>query len=147
MVSPARESESPEEWFAYYDLRWRVLRAPWNQPRGSEKDELEDEAIHRIIVDDNQMVVAAGRIHFTSSQTAQIRYMVVAQDYERQGLATTILNSLEQAALMNNCSNIILHAREDALGFYQKRGYTTIEPSHTLYNKIKHYLMRKQQQS
>jgi len=25
----------------YFDLRWRVLREPWQQPRGSERDDRE----------------------------------------------------------------------------------------------------------
>ena len=36
-----RPPETAEEFDAYYNLRWMVLRAPWNQPTGSEKDEYE----------------------------------------------------------------------------------------------------------
>ncbi len=34
-----------EEFKKYYDLRWKVLRKPWKQPKGSEKDEREKESI------------------------------------------------------------------------------------------------------
>lgn len=33
--------QSSEDWQAYYQLRWQVLRAPWGEPRGSEQDDLE----------------------------------------------------------------------------------------------------------
>lgn len=35
---------SDENFEEYYYLRWKVLRKPWNQPIGSEKDELEKTA-------------------------------------------------------------------------------------------------------
>jgi ribosomal protein S18 acetylase RimI-like enzyme len=38
---------------------------------------------------------------------------------------------------------IILHAREIALGFYEKLGYQLIEKSHLLFGEIQHYLMEK----
>lgn len=139
---PAREPQTPEEWLAYYDLRWRVLRSPWHQPKGSEKDELEDHAVHRMIFDDNH-VIAIGRLHFLDDATAQIRYMAVNPDYEKQGLGKQILHSLEQAAKQQPINKILLHAREDATGFYEKQGYTCIKPSHTLYDEIKHFLMEK----
>jgi ribosomal protein S18 acetylase RimI-like enzyme len=36
-----------------------------------------------------------------------------------------------------------LHAREIAIGFYQKLGYQMIEKSHLLFGEIQHYLMEK----
>jgi len=36
--SPSQKSE----YDACYSLRWQVLHAPWNQDKGTEKDELED---------------------------------------------------------------------------------------------------------
>jgi hypothetical protein len=44
-----RSPETVEEFMQYYELRWRLLRKPWNQPKGSEKDEKEDEAFHKHI--------------------------------------------------------------------------------------------------
>ena len=32
------EPKTKEDFKKYYDLRWRILRKPWNQPRGSEKE-------------------------------------------------------------------------------------------------------------
>ncbi len=42
---------SPSEWDAYFDLRWRILRQPWGQPRGSERDSEDDSAFHLLLVD------------------------------------------------------------------------------------------------
>jgi hypothetical protein len=50
---------------------------------------------------------------------------------------------MESMAKEENCNEIILHAREIALPFYEKLDYTVVEKSHLLFNEIQHYLMRK----
>lgn len=142
LPATTREPRTSEEWRAYYNLRWQVLRAPWQQPRGSEKDELDDEALHHMIID-NQQVIAVGRVHFIDTHTAQIRYMAVDPEYEKRGYGKQLLLSLEKSVKENNIHEIILHARESVTGFYEKQGYIIIKPSHTLFKKIKHYLMVK----
>ena len=32
-----RPPQTPEEFERYRDFRWRILRAPWNQPRRTEQ--------------------------------------------------------------------------------------------------------------
>ena len=44
LTAAPRPPQSAEEFAAYYELRWRVLREPWSLPRGSERDELEGSA-------------------------------------------------------------------------------------------------------
>lgn len=135
--------KTDKDWEDYFHFRWQILRKPWNQPEGSEKDEHEDNAIHRMIVNPDRSVIAIGRLHLIDDETTQIRYMAVSPDYEKQGLGTAILNSLEQAANDVRIAIIKLHARENAVGFYLKHGYRVVEPSHNLYNSIQHYLMEK----
>jgi len=71
-----RSPQTRDEYFRYYDLRWRILRAPWNQPKGTEQDELEGQAIHIIAIDGDK-IVGCGRAHFNTEDEAQIRYMAV----------------------------------------------------------------------
>lgn len=130
------------EYDAYYSLRWQVLRAPWNQSKGSEKDDLEDNAIHRMAILNNS-IIACGRLHFIDNATALIRYMAVAEDYMKKGFGTKILASLEDAVKDNNYSVIHLHARKGSVSFYEKRGYQLIKKSHLLFNEIQHYKMQK----
>jgi len=137
-----RSPSQTSEYNAYYSLRWQVLRAPWKQAKGSEKDELEDNAVHRIAIL-NDKVVACGRLHFINKTTAQIRYMAVAKSFMKKGIGTKILDSLENAAKDNNYETILLHAREASVYFYVKQGYQLIEKSHFLFNQIQHYKMQK----
>ena len=145
MPSPCvvREPGNSDEWRSYYDLRWRILRAPWGQPRGSERDDCESDASHRIILDDSQRAIAIGRLHFPDKQQASIRYMAVDEEHRQQGLGTQILTALETVAREHGALRIQLHARQSAVPFYLKRGYDKLSASHILYNEIQHYLMQK----
>ncbi len=118
-----RQPESASEWTRYFDLRWRILRKPWGQPRGSERDEFETSATHVMAVDAAAKVVGVGRLHILQTGEGQIRYMAVEPAYEGQGIATTILQKLEEAATQNGIVTLRLNARENARGFYQCQGY------------------------
>lgn len=58
------EPKSEEDFEKYYDLRWRILRRPWDQPRGSEKDGLEDKSLHVMVCEKDRMPVGEGNIDF-----------------------------------------------------------------------------------
>lgn len=138
-----KQPKTKKEFEAYYELRWRVLREPWNQPRGSEKDELENESFHVMACDENNKVIGVGRLHFNTETEAQIRYMAVAPGYETQGIGTSILEALEAIARQQQCKTIVLHARENALGFYQQNGYELLEKSHLLFGTLQHFRLCK----
>jgi hypothetical protein len=53
------------------------------------------------------------------------------------------MNEIEAVCKAKGYLQIILHAREVALPFYQKLGYQMVEPSHLLFGEIQHYLMQK----
>jgi len=109
------EPNSSAEFEQYYNLRYEVLRKPWLQPKGSEKDDGDKSSIHRMIIDEsNGKAVAVG-----------------------------IVKTLEDIALNKGIRNIILQARENALKFYWKNGYEIIEKSYLLFDEIQHWLMVK----
>src|SRR5690348_4134100 len=99
MAAPAFISPSSDhDWEQYFDLRWRVLRAPWEQPRGSEKDDREDKSTHLMAVDGDRRLLAVGRLHFNSASEAQVRFMAVAESARDRGLGTALLAELENRA-------------------------------------------------
>ena len=137
-----RSPQTEDEWSQYYDLRWRILRQPWQQPKGSEKDDLEESSVHITAILNNR-IIAVGRIHFSSQTEAQIRYMAVDEKHQSKGTGKLILNALEDVARDRETSQLFLHARENAVAFYKKNQYLMIESSHTLYGEIKHFRMEK----
>ena len=138
------EPNSSAEFEQYYNLRYEVLRKPWLQPKGSEKDDGDKSSIHRMIIDEsNGKAVAVGRLQFNTSEEAQIRYMAVSDNYQLKGYGNIIVKTLEDIALNKGIRNIILQARENALKFYWKNGYEIIEQSYLLFDEIQHWLMVK----
>ncbi|MFQ6611361.1 MAG: GNAT family N-acetyltransferase [Fidelibacterota bacterium] len=132
-----------DEFVEYYNLRWRVLREPWNMPPGTERDEIEESSIHRMLVDKPIGVVAVGRLHYNSSSQGQIRFMAVHPNCHGRGYGSIILSELEKIALQGGREEIILQARDNAVHFYQKNGYSIREKSYVLFESIQHYLMYK----
>ena len=138
------EPNSSAEFEQYYNLRYEVLRKPWLQPKGSEKDDGDKSSIHRMIIDEsNGKAVAVGRLQFNTDEEAQIRYMAVSDNYQLKGYGNIIVKTLEDIALNKGIRNIILQARENALKFYWKNGYEIIEKSYLLFDEIQHWLMVK----
>ena len=139
IISP----QSNADFEGYYDLRWRILRAPWQQPRGSERDQHEDRAIHAMALDDQGQILGVARLHQINNITAQIRYMAVDDHWQQKGIGDALLRYLETKARESGIHVIQLNAREDSVKFYTKRGYQLIGPGHTLYDEIKHQKMEK----
>ncbi|MFC1538679.1 GNAT family N-acetyltransferase [Candidatus Latescibacterota bacterium] len=135
--------KSQHDFKKYYKLRWKLLRKPWKQPKGSERDELEDMAFHLMICEFDRNPVGIGRLHFNNDNEAQIRYMAVEKQYRKKGIGKLILSELEKEAKNRYVQQIILNARESAVTFYQSSGYTILEPSHILFNSIRHFKMIK----
>lgn len=137
-----REPSSTAEWQQYYQLRWQILRQPWQQPLGSERDELEAEAHHLMLVNTDGDIAAVGRLHKCTNTLAQVRYMAVADAYRGKGAGRRILQGLEQQAVKWQCQCITLNARESAQDFYHKLGYQQHAVADSLYG-LAHVQMRK----
>jgi N-acetylglutamate synthase-like GNAT family acetyltransferase len=137
-----RSPKTVGEFKQYYELRWQLLRKPWKQPKGSEKDDKEDEAFH-IIAKEKDNIIGVGRLHFNSEDEAQVRYMAVDKESQGKGVGSRILKELEGIAEKNGAKRIVLNARESAIEFYKKNNYKIIKKGHTLFGSIRHYKMSK----
>jgi len=139
LITPVSEAD----WQKYFDLRWKVLRAPWNQPRGSERDDGEETSIHLMVCDLSRTPLAIGRAHFNSQTEAQVRYMAVEPALAGRGLGGRVLAGLEKRARARGATRIVLNARKPAIPFYLKHGYTIVGPADTLFGAIEHVRMEK----
>jgi thioesterase domain-containing protein len=139
LCSPSTTDELTQ----YYQLRWQILRKPWGQHQGSERDEYEKQAIHKMIINEQGEALAVGRLEKSDIYQGKIRFMAVSEKTQGQGLGQQIVKALEQQASQLGMKEITLNARENAIGFYQKLGYKKVTFSHTLFDEIKHYTMVK----
>ena len=139
------EIKSPQtdaEWKAYYALRFNVLREPWNQPLGSEVLADEDQAIHAIAVEDNE-VLGVARMHESAEKQGQVRCVATATAAQGKGIGKAIMAYLEDQAKAKGWTEIVLEARENAVPFYRAIGYTIVAESYLLFGEIQHYRMSK----
>ena len=83
---------------AYFDLRWRILRRRWGQPRGSERDSTDDSALHLLLLNRASKALACGRLHLNAWDEAQIRFMAVDENMRGRGYGSRILKELEAEA-------------------------------------------------
>ncbi len=138
------EPQTLQEFEAYYLLRYEILRKPWNQSQGSEKDDMENECFHAMLCDENKVVKGVGRIQFNTSEEAQLRYMAIADDSQKKGFGKKLVEYLENKAKEKGAKTIILQSRSEAVDFYNKCGYMKIKETFLLFNEIQHYLMSKE---
>jgi N-acetylglutamate synthase-like GNAT family acetyltransferase len=139
-----QEPVSQEDFEKYYLLRWEVLRKPWDQPRGTEKDEHEAASIHVMALDDAGECVGVSRLQFNSPQEAQVRFMGVRDDQQGKGVGKELMKYLEEKARAKGAKKVMLQARENAVQFYLSIGYVMVEKSFLLWGIIQHYRMEKE---
>ncbi len=138
-----RSPQNQEEWNKYYQLRWEILRKPWKQPVGSEKDAFEDQAIHLMAIDDKDEVLGVCRLQKNSDTEGQIRFMAVSENAQGKGIGKMLINAAEKKAKDLGLNRIILQARENAVPFYKACKYQIVEKTFLLFDTIQHYLMTK----
>ncbi len=138
------QPKSQLEWEKYYQLRYDVLRKPWNQKWSSTRDEWEDISIHFLVLDETERAVGTGRLQLNSDREGQIRSMAVHEKFQRKGIGNLLIHKLEEEALLRGLKSIILDAREPALTFYLKNNYVVIEDSYLLFGVIRHFRMKKE---
>lgn len=143
MLSEIRSPKSEQEWEQYYDLRYRVLREPLGQPRGTEKNEGDETGIHFAYFEDGK-ILAIARLDLQEDKQAQVRFVAVESNLQGKGIGKKIMEAVEEHSKKNGIRKIILHARDYAMPFYLGLNYTLIEPSYKLFDVLQHFLMEKE---
>jgi predicted GNAT family N-acyltransferase len=138
-----RIPRTKEEWEDYYDLRYRILRAPLNQPIGSEKNEGDETGIHFALYENGDLKAIA-RLDEMDMDTAQVRFVAVEGNEQGRGYGKLIMYAVEREAYEKLYRKMVLHARDYAVNFYLKLDYKIIEPSYKLFDVLQHFKMEKE---
>jgi hypothetical protein len=69
-------AQTKEEIERIIDLRYKILREPWQQPKETSTDGMEDKCFNAFIEDENGTVIACGRLQENENKIGQIRYML-----------------------------------------------------------------------
>ena len=124
---------------AYYQLRWELLRKPFNLPVGSERDEYDSVAIHRLMLTEDGTPIAVGRL-FVGGDEAQIRFMALRPEYRGQGLGARMVEDL---ARDEKVKRLVMNARQEAVEFYRKCGFLEVGEGPVSFGRIPHRQMIK----
>ena len=135
-----KQPQTKQERDAYYQLRWELLAKPWGQDFTVSQDDREDSS-HHLMAIHNTKLVGIGRLHFNTQSEAQIRYMGVMEEFQNKGIGRALVKALEQHALSQNRTTIVLNAREKAIPFYERLGYSYLEEAHVIFEVVKHVKM------
>lgn len=126
---------------AVRELRFRVLREPLGLSRAEMIVEGEDDSMLLAALDEGG-VVACVMLTPKSPTRGKLRQMAVHPSQQRVGLGRALVRHLEQAVAAEGFEEIELHAREHAVGFYEKLGYAR-EGDAFIEVGLPHFLMRK----
>lgn len=105
-------------------LRNDVLRKPLGLSLTAEELAREEDQLHFGLFEPENNLVACAVAVRLSPTDARIRQMAVSPTHQRRGLGKRIMNELESNLRSRGLTNLVLHARASAVGFYEKLGYT-----------------------
>lgn len=123
-------------------LRDEILRKPLGLHFS--KDELEKEKInlHIAAYEDDRMLGCCMLVE-EDPQTVRLRQMAVMNDLQGKGIGKALMQFAENLARDRGYKRITMHARGNALGFYEKMGYKKIGKEFEEIT-IPHFVMEKE---
>ena len=122
-------------------LRYNILRQPLGL--GFTPDELEKEKNDILIAafDDDDMLGCCMLVPIDDN-TLRVRQMAVNNNLQGKGIGASIMAFAETLARDKGYRKLIMHARDTAIGFYEKFGYKVIgDPFVEV--KLPHHVMEK----
>jgi ribosomal protein S18 acetylase RimI-like enzyme len=122
-------------------LRDEILRKPLSLTFGPEELSEERDSFHLACWQDD-MLAACLVLKPLSGQQIRMRQLAVGTDFQGKGIGRMLVGYSESFAREHGYREIILHARETAVRFYEKLGYRK-EGDYFIEVTIPHLLMRK----
>jgi ribosomal protein S18 acetylase RimI-like enzyme len=122
-------------------LRDEILRKPLNLEFCPQELAKEKDSFHLICRIDN-ILAACVVLKPLPDQRIRMHQLSVRKTLQGKGIGRSLVSYSETFAENHGNKEIILHARESAVGFYEKMGYIK-EGSHFFEVTLPHYAMRK----
>lgn len=122
-------------------LRDDILRRPLGL--GFTDHELETERQNMLIgaFEDDQMLGCCMLVE-ENPDTVRLRQMAVLNDLQGKGIGRALMSFAENLARDRGYKTLSMHARKNAIGFYEKMGYRVASEEFTEVT-IPHYVMEK----
>jgi len=115
---------SPEYW-ATVDLRDSILRRPLGLQFSAEELDAEKDS-HHVVCYRGDRLVGCLVLRPLESGDVRMRQVAVVPELQRQGIGKALITYSEALARQNGYRRMILHARDTAVGLYEKLGYSRL---------------------
>ena len=113
-----------EEFKAYYALRYKVLREPWEHPKGTEKDDYEPISEHFMAVDDRTgEVLGVIKLYEKAPGVGNISHLAVAMSHQHKGIGMSLVQAVEKRARERDFKTLGAMSRVTATAYFEKYGY------------------------
>jgi GNAT superfamily N-acetyltransferase len=123
-------------------LRDDILRKPLGL--GFTPQELDEEKDNTLIAAfEEEDILGCCMLVEENPQTVRLRQMAVLNDLQGKGIGRALMSFAENIARDLGYKVLAMHARKNALGFYEKMGYKVVGDEF-LEVTIPHYVMEKQ---
>lgn len=122
-------------------LRHAILRQPLGLNFSPEELEKEIDNIHIAAFEDDDLLGCC-MLTKLNNHTLQLRQMAVKDNLQRKGIGASIMTFAENIARDKGYRHIVMHARDSAIGFYEKFGYK-IKGEPFIEISLPHHLMEK----
>ena len=123
-------------------LRQAILRDPLGLKFSPEELEKEKDNILIAAFEEEDDMLGCCMLTKIDSQTLQLRQMAVKNNLQGKGIGASIMNFAETISRDRGYRRIIMHARDTAIGFYEKFGYKVKGEPFTEIN-LPHHVMEK----
>jgi predicted GNAT family N-acyltransferase len=107
------------------NLRNEILRRPLGLSFSPEELEKEKDNLLMAAYEDDQMLGCCMLIE-EGHQTVRLRQMAVMNDLQGKGVGRALMQFAENLARDRGYKKITMHARKNAVGFYEKMGYRKV---------------------
>ena len=111
-----------KEYLQMVNLRNAVLRRPLGLTFSHDELLMERDEILIVCTDEEEMLGCCMLVK-VDNETLRLRQMAVAPNLHGKGIGASIINFAENLAADKGFKKITMHARDTALGFYEKFGY------------------------
>lgn len=108
---------------AYY-VRIQAMVNGFGIPLGVEIDKNDTSETEYVIAVDGVLPVGTCRLHITDDRTAKIERVCVLEEYRKKGIGRLVIEEAEKWLKEKGVRKVIITSRDEAVGFYEKLGYT-----------------------
>lgn len=123
-------------------LREDILRKPLGLHFTPEELESEKDNLLMAAYEDDELLGCCMLVE-EGPQTVRLRQMAVLNDLQGKGVGKALMSFAENLARDRGYQTITMHARKNAIGFYEKMGYK-VSGEEFEEITIPHYVMEKQ---